>query len=248
MITFDSDGLRNLRLSRGLEQRRLAKDTGVDNATIRRIENKGISETSTFSVAQLIRIVDYLGVDMNYLFHVSGPESPDPMPLDDTQLLGATLLELGKSTRTRAVCEVLGWDSTKTHKVADALNDLLRPAGLHLRHNRGVLRLRPLDTRHQGYADNLRDHPLARVSHRVVNEPRAKLIYRLEHKPDSNHFATEDSILSLAVLFRFGIVEQNNRGIFVVADQVLHSLYPEGFSRDSLDANPETPVGLLPVD
>lgn len=246
MTVLDSEGIRNLRLSRGIAQRQLANAAGVDIATIRRLETTGLSDTSTFSVAQLVRIADHLNVDINHLFKTSKDEPACRTALEDTQLLGATLLDLGKSTKTKAVSEVLGWDSTKVHHVADNLDTLLKPTGMTLRHTKGVLRLCPLDDRHQDHTDELRKHPLARVSQRVVTSHRAKLIYAMEAKPVSNHSATEDSLMGLAILYRFKMVTQDGHGNFIVADDVLHSLYPEGFNREDLTAARGAHPDLLP--
>lgn len=234
MTVLDSVGIRNLRLSRGIAQRQLAMAAGVDIATIRRLETTGLSDTSTFSVAQLVRIADHLAVDIGHLFRPSPTEPADRPPLADTQLLGAILFDLGASTKTKAVSDVLGWDSTEVHQVADALDDLLRPVGMTLRHNRGVLRLHALDDRHQAQADDLRKHPLARLSQRLITHHHAKLIYDMEAKPMSNHSVSGKSLIALALLSRVGMVTQDGRGNFTVADDVLRSLYPEGYNRADL--------------
>lgn len=246
MTTLNSDRIRNLRLSRGIAQRQLAMAAGVDIASIRRLETTGVSDTSTFSVAQLVRVADLLNVEIGYLFNVTATPSKPLPALTDIQVLGATLHDLGKSTKTKAVSEVLGWDSTKVHDVADVLDELLRPAGMTLLHTRGVLRICPLDDRHQPHSDQLRKHPLARTSQRIVTSRRAKLVYKMEAKPLSNHSATEESLIALAMLCRVGVVAQDGHGNFIVADKVLRSLYPEGFDRDALKVNRQSPPTPLP--
>jgi transcriptional regulator with XRE-family HTH domain len=237
--TLDGARIRNLRLSRGIPQRQLTNAAGMDIATLRRLETNGLSDISTFSVAQLVRVADYLDVHISDLFTTTADqdqEAPDRPALSDVQLLGATLLDLGKSTRTKAVSEIFGWNSRQVHQVADALDETLRPVGMTLRHTKGVLRLSPLDDRHQPVADQLRKHPLARISQRLVTRHRARLIYAMEAKPLSNHSVSEKSLTALALLCRVNMVKQDGSGKFIVTDDVLHSLYPEGYDRKALES------------
>lgn len=104
-----------------------------------------------------------------------------------------------------------------------------------LRYTKGVLRLCPLDDRHQAVADQLRKHPLARVSQRLVTNHQARLIYAMEAKPLSNHFVSEKRLIALALLCRVSMFEQDGRGKFIVASDVLRGLYPEGYDREALE-------------
>lgn len=230
--TLKSGGLRNLRLSRGFAQRQVANESGVDIATVRRLETLGIGDSSTFSVAQLIHIADYLNVEVGHLFEIEPSPTPSTKPEpSDVQLLGAILFDLGKSTKTKAVSEVLGWNSTKIHEVANDLDRNLALSGLTLLHSRGRLLIHPLSDNHQPAADKIRKHPLATISQRIITPQRARLIYEMENAPKSRHALTEASRQSLALLCRVGLVDEDGLGNFIVSDTVMRSLYPEGFTR-----------------
>lgn len=223
--------IRQIRFDRGIAARQLANLAGMDIAVINGLETDERHNTSTISVAQLQRVADVLHVPIGHLFYDADEPADPSQPSPNAAFLGAVLITLGKTTRTKAIAQSLDWTMVEVADAAKELIEHLKPAGLTVLRGRGNLQIVPLDDAHQSATIKIRQHRLATTTQKVVTRYRAKLLFKMEREAQSPHPLTEADRIHVAVLIRTGMVTEDEHRNLIVADEVLHSIYPEGFQR-----------------
>lgn len=216
------------RLERGLAVRQVARDCGIEIAVLNRLETLDDSNTSPLSVSQLMRIADHLGIPVTDLFTNDDDCAAPPPETDDPRLLGALLRALNSDTPVVVIAASLDWDIPRVHTAADTLRQHLRPAGMTIYKESGLISIRPLDDRHAEAELAARRHPRARAAQTLLTPARARLLYRAARTPISPHSLSGSDRTNVAVLIKAGVLVENEDRFFVPSGDVLESLVPVG--------------------
>lgn len=225
MNRVNQQHLIDLRLARGLPVRQLARDCGIEIAVLNRLETTANPSLSTLSVAALVRLADYLAVPVGDLFTADTETTPSERPApDDASMLGALLTALGQDTAIVAVADALGWLVPRVHAAADLLDQTLRPGGMTVFRNSGLIAIRPADNRHADAELAVRRHPRAKPSQRLVTPARSRLLYRAAQKPISPHSLSRADRIHIAVLVKAGALVEDDKRHFVPSPDVMESL------------------------
>lgn len=221
--TINQQRLIDLRLSRGLAVRQLARDCGIEIAVLNRLETTDDPTLSTLTVAALIRLADRLQVPVGHLFTRTETDHSPASP-DDTARLGALLTALAKDTPVVVLADALGWSPTRVHQAADTLTSTLTHAGMTVFRNSGLMSIRPLDDLHSDAELAVRRHPRTRGAQRLVTPARAKILYRAASKPISPHSLSESDRINIATLLKAGVLVENSDRHYIPAPDVAASL------------------------
>lgn len=228
MNRIDQQRLISLRMGRGLAVRQLARDCGIEIAVLNRLETAADPTLTTLSVAALVRLADHLGVPVGTLFTGDASSEVDSHEAsDDTRALGSLLNALGQDTPVVALADALGWTSDRVHQAAASLDLSLRPAGMTVFKNSGLMSIRPEGDSHGNAALAVCRHPRARGKQRLVSPARAKVIYRAAQTPISPHSLSKSDRLQIATLLKAGVLIEDASRCLVPAEDVLLSLHPE---------------------
>jgi len=226
MNRIDQQRLTSLRLARGLPVRQLARDCGIEIAVLNRLETSADPSLSMLSVGALARLADYLGVAVGDLFTDDSGASETEAPTDDAGMLGALLTALGQDTAVAAIADALGWNVFRVHDAAKILTKHLRPLGITVFKNAGLISLRPADDRHADAELTVRRHPRAKPGQRLVTPARARLLYRAARKPISPASLTRAERINIAKLIKAGALVEDDQRHFVPSPDVLTSMNP----------------------
>lgn len=238
--TIDQQRLIDLRLSRGLAVRQLARDCGIEIAVLNRLETSDDPTLSTLTVAALIRLADRLQVPVGHLMTRRSDDATDTVDAGpDHARLGALLTALGKDTPVVALADALGWSTSRVHQAADDLITLLAPAGMTVFRNAGLMSIRPVDDLHADAELAVRRHPRTRGTQRLVTPARAKQLFRAARSPISPHSLSNADRVNIATLLKAGVLIEDNRRHYVPAPDVLTSLTP---ATQYPDTAPQRPV------
>lgn len=224
MNRLNQQRLISLRLARGLPVRQVARDCGIEIAVLNRLETSADPSLSTLSVGALARLADYLGVPVGDLFTNDPDDAKSTEPTDDTSMLGALLTALGQDTAVVAIADALCWDIRRVHAAADNLDQSLRPVGMTVFKNSGLIALRPADDRHADAELAVRRHPRAKPAQRLVTPARARILYRAARQPISPHSLSNAGRVDIAVLVKAGALVENEKRHLIPSPDVQASI------------------------
>lgn len=179
------------------------------------------------SVAALTRLAKRLGVPVGILFTDDTRGEPVEATADE-RTLGALLTSLCQHTPGVAIADALGWPMTRVHEAADVLGAALRPCGMTVFKNGGLMSIRPIDDTHSESELRVRRHPRARASQRLVTPARAKILYRAQKTPTSPHSLSKADRPNIATMLKAGLLVENAERKYVPSTDVVVSLDPTG--------------------
>jgi hypothetical protein len=157
-------------------------------------------------------------------------------------MLGALLTALGQDTAIVAIADALGWNITRVHTAASRLDQQVRPVGMTVFKNSGLIALRPTDERHADAELAVRRHPRAKAAQRLVTPARARLLYRAARKPISPHSLSSAERINIAVLVKAGALVENGKRHFVPSPDVLASIKPVSVEGEKARPSPHVEV------
>jgi transcriptional regulator with XRE-family HTH domain len=196
---INADLLRELRLDRGLSQRKLAASAGVDALTIKRLEGGANPDDVTLRV--LGKLADALGVrSADLLNHTRNETSANA--IDAVGTIGSALAAGGRSTRT-------GLSRTAViapEEVDEVLADL-------------AVRLEPLGIAVARHGDEVWLAPQTAAAatgerHRPLDVNQARLLRRIHRGEDVRRCLNRvQRTMILPSLLRLGLVEHTPTGL-----------------------------------
>lgn len=227
-VTLNGERFTLLRLERGLAIRQLALDSGIDITVLNRLDAGGINNAPSLTLAQFLRLANALDVHPGELLTAEDPGLPDPdTQPEDPAMLGAILHDLTGAIPAVVIAQVLRWTLPRLHAAADILTEHLHLAGMTVQRQSGRLALRPRDDQHADALTEIRQHPRATHSQRVVTPGRAQLVYRAMQQPLSQHALSDNDRREIAVLMRAGILELDSNRDVAVTERVRASIDPQ---------------------
>lgn len=156
--------MRRQRERAGLSTTELGHRIATGRRAIERLERG--ANASSLTISQLHTLARTIAVDPHTLL-TPHDHTPGDVPDDtnrDARTLASVLFDADRSVSTTDLCRILGWTTSRLAELVDELRAVLEPAGIHLDHTDGRLRLRALpldnDIADQLAAADLRRHDL----------------------------------------------------------------------------------------
>lgn len=194
-----SDTMRQRRLELGLARRDVAREVGVSEGAVARIERGGNADD--WPVRQVRRLAAALGMTLAELLDRDG-DAPGAPP-DDASRIATLLAHNERLTPVRALAEALGWTLQRTNEALGGLDQRTESVGLRVQQLRGQVALRP---RHC-------DHDLGRLFHREMasigmSRSHGRTLHAVLAGTFEERHADANDRMSLAALVRAGLVDE----------------------------------------
>ena len=203
---MDATLIRQRRLELALSRRAVARDVGVSEGAVARVDQGAGADDWT--LRQLRSLAEALAVDLaDLLRHRDTPAAADA---NDVQLIGSLLARFKRLVPTSALAHATGWDLPRVNRTVCALDASVRPTGQRVQRLRGGVALRP--ARSEADAEQLGQllrRELART--KMSSSQLAMLAAVADGTIDEQRFSEADRLAYASLLNADLIVEREGR-------------------------------------